>query len=41
MDVIKKESYYLLYMQNKQNGAATMRGNRTVNTLVPVLHIGV
>jgi hypothetical protein len=38
MDVIKKESYNLLHMRNKWNGAADVRGNEIVNTSVLILH---
>ena len=41
MDVIKKESYYPLCMQNEWNLADSVRGNRTVNMLVLVLRIKV
>jgi len=38
VDVIKKESYHLLSMQNERNGSIGVRGNGTVNTPVSVLH---
>jgi len=37
MEVIKKESYHLLRMQNERNRSVSVRGNRTVNLLIPVL----
>jgi hypothetical protein len=38
MKVINK-SYYPLHMRNERNGAANIRGNGIVNTMVPVLRI--
>ena len=40
MDVIEKESYHPVCMQNEQNGTINVRGNGIVNTPVLVLCTG-
>ena len=38
MDVIKQEFCHSLRIQNERNRLTGVRGNKTMNTLVPILH---